>query len=80
MLGRWLRGRYPDRPYKMPFELVARPSSEKVYQFVNNLSIKSFLENDVLTTDVAPVTILERVLVFVHKVQVHTSAGIACRY
>ncbi|RKK78283.1 hypothetical protein BFJ68_g17903, partial [Fusarium oxysporum] len=31
-LRRWLRGRYPDRPYKMPFELVARPSSDKVYR------------------------------------------------
>ncbi|KAL3595891.1 hypothetical protein FPOAC2_10261 [Fusarium poae] len=31
-LRRWLRGRYPDRPYKMPFELVAKESSEKVYR------------------------------------------------
>ncbi|KAF9765795.1 hypothetical protein IL306_001854, partial [Fusarium sp. DS 682] len=31
-LRRWLRGRFPDRPYKMPFELVAKSSSEKVYR------------------------------------------------
>ncbi|KAI7771118.1 hypothetical protein LZL87_013445 [Fusarium oxysporum] len=31
-LRRWLRGRFPDRPYKMPFELVTKPSSEKVYR------------------------------------------------
>ncbi|KAH7231216.1 uncharacterized protein BKA55DRAFT_696108 [Fusarium redolens] len=31
-LRRWLRGRFPDRPYKMPFELVAKSSSEKIYR------------------------------------------------
>ncbi|KAH7186847.1 hypothetical protein DER44DRAFT_754195 [Fusarium oxysporum] len=31
-LRRWLRSRFPDRPYKAPFELVAKPSSEKVYR------------------------------------------------
>ncbi|KAJ4075853.1 hypothetical protein NW760_015391 [Fusarium oxysporum] len=30
-LRRWLRARFPDRPYKAPFELVAKPSSEKLY-------------------------------------------------
>ncbi|RKK26943.1 hypothetical protein BFJ69_g16977 [Fusarium oxysporum] len=29
---RWLRGCFPDRPYKAPFELVSRPSSERVYR------------------------------------------------
>ncbi|KAG7408747.1 hypothetical protein Forpe1208_v012128 [Fusarium oxysporum f. sp. rapae] len=28
---RWLRGRFPDRPYKTPFELVS-PSSERLYR------------------------------------------------
>lgn len=31
-LRRWLRGRFPDRPFKAPFELVTKPSSEKVYR------------------------------------------------
>lgn len=31
-LRRWVRSRFPDRPYKAPFELVAKPSSEKVYR------------------------------------------------
>ncbi|KAH7243761.1 hypothetical protein B0J15DRAFT_428922, partial [Fusarium solani] len=31
-LRRWLRGRFPDRPYKAPFELVTKSSSEKVYR------------------------------------------------
>ncbi|WJG35730.1 uncharacterized protein FOBCDRAFT_140668 [Fusarium oxysporum Fo47] len=31
-LRRWLRARFPDRPYKAPFELVAKPSSEKLYR------------------------------------------------
>ncbi|KAH7235325.1 hypothetical protein BKA59DRAFT_503334 [Fusarium tricinctum] len=34
-LRRWLRGRYSDRPYKMPFKLVIRPSSEKSAEYVN---------------------------------------------
>ncbi|KAF4446765.1 hypothetical protein F53441_9625 [Fusarium austroafricanum] len=29
---RWLRGRFPDRPYKAPFELVMRPTSERQYR------------------------------------------------
>lgn len=29
---RWLRGRFPDRPYKAPFELVSKSSSERVYR------------------------------------------------
>ncbi|KAH7113142.1 hypothetical protein B0J13DRAFT_657313 [Dactylonectria estremocensis] len=29
---RWLRGRFPDRPYKAPFELVMRPASERQYR------------------------------------------------
>ncbi|KAF9771732.1 hypothetical protein IL306_010618 [Fusarium sp. DS 682] len=29
---RWLRGRFPDRPYKAPFELVMRSASEKQYR------------------------------------------------
>jgi hypothetical protein len=31
-LRRWLHGRFPDRPYKMPFELVTKSSSEKIYR------------------------------------------------
>ncbi|KAH6972614.1 hypothetical protein EDB80DRAFT_628014 [Ilyonectria destructans] len=31
-IRRWLRGIYPDRPYRVPFELVTRTSSEKVYR------------------------------------------------
>ncbi|KAM6513637.1 hypothetical protein FALCPG4_016020 [Fusarium falciforme] len=31
-LRRWLRGRFPDRPNKAPFELVTKSSSEKVYR------------------------------------------------
>ncbi|KAJ9419302.1 hypothetical protein QL093DRAFT_2590957 [Fusarium oxysporum] len=31
-LRRWLRSRFPDRPYKVPFELVAKSSSEKIYR------------------------------------------------
>ncbi|KAH7191033.1 hypothetical protein BKA60DRAFT_613064 [Fusarium oxysporum] len=31
-LRRWLRSRFPDCPYKAPFELVAKPYSEKVYR------------------------------------------------
>ncbi|KAG4279075.1 hypothetical protein FPRO04_13760 [Fusarium proliferatum] len=31
-LRRWLRSRFPDRPYKAPFELVAKSSSEKLYR------------------------------------------------
>ncbi|KAH7190458.1 hypothetical protein DER44DRAFT_816035 [Fusarium oxysporum] len=34
-LRRWLRSRFPDRPYKAPFELVAKPSSEKSEEPVN---------------------------------------------
>ncbi|KAH7237970.1 hypothetical protein B0J15DRAFT_569755 [Fusarium solani] len=30
-LRRWLRGKFPDHPYKAPFELVSRSSSEKLY-------------------------------------------------
>ncbi|KAH7233832.1 uncharacterized protein BKA55DRAFT_598045 [Fusarium redolens] len=29
---RWLRGRFPDRPYKAPFELVMRQASERQYR------------------------------------------------
>ncbi|KAM5527108.1 hypothetical protein FOXYSP1_20377 [Fusarium oxysporum f. sp. phaseoli] len=29
---RWLRGRFPDRPYKAPFELVMRSASESQYR------------------------------------------------
>lgn len=29
---RWLRGRFPERPYKAPFELVIRPTSERQYR------------------------------------------------
>ncbi|KAF5975170.1 hypothetical protein FBULB1_7526 [Fusarium bulbicola] len=29
---RWLRGRFPDRPYKAPFELVSQARSERVYR------------------------------------------------
>jgi hypothetical protein len=29
---RWLRSRFPDRPYKAPFELVSQPSSERLYR------------------------------------------------
>lgn len=29
---RWLRGRFPDRPYKAPFELVTQSSSERLYR------------------------------------------------
>ncbi|KAL9567431.1 hypothetical protein ACKAV7_008381 [Fusarium commune] len=29
---RWLRGRFPDRPYKAPFELVVRSASESQYR------------------------------------------------
>ncbi|KAH7111527.1 hypothetical protein EDB81DRAFT_848972 [Dactylonectria macrodidyma] len=29
---RWLRGKFPDRPYKAPFELVIRPASERAYR------------------------------------------------
>ncbi|KAG7406289.1 hypothetical protein Forpe1208_v014519 [Fusarium oxysporum f. sp. rapae] len=29
---RWLRGRFPDRPYKAPFELVMRSTSESQYR------------------------------------------------
>ncbi|KAM0361930.1 hypothetical protein ACHAPK_011646, partial [Fusarium culmorum] len=31
-LRRWLRARFPDNPYKAPFELVAKSSSEKLYR------------------------------------------------
>ncbi|KAI3567768.1 hypothetical protein IWW34DRAFT_825181 [Fusarium oxysporum f. sp. albedinis] len=31
-LRRWLHSRFPDRPYKAPFELVAKSSSEKLYR------------------------------------------------
>lgn len=31
-IRRWLRGCFPDRPYKAPFELVSRPSSERIYR------------------------------------------------
>ncbi|KAH6974883.1 hypothetical protein EDB80DRAFT_595002, partial [Ilyonectria destructans] len=31
-LRRWLRSRFPDRPYKAPFELVAKKSSECLYR------------------------------------------------
>ncbi|EGU86423.1 hypothetical protein FOXB_03059 [Fusarium oxysporum f. sp. conglutinans Fo5176] len=31
-LRRWLRGRFPDRPHKVPFELVTKSSSERIYQ------------------------------------------------
>ncbi|KAJ0133304.1 NADP-dependent oxidoreductase RED1 [Fusarium oxysporum f. sp. albedinis] len=31
-LRRWLCSRFLDRPYKMPFELVVKSSSEKVYR------------------------------------------------
>ncbi|KAH7119368.1 hypothetical protein B0J13DRAFT_403719, partial [Dactylonectria estremocensis] len=31
-LRRWLRGTLPDRPYKSPFELVSRRSSERTYR------------------------------------------------
>jgi hypothetical protein len=31
-LRRWLRARFSDRPYKAPFELVAKPSSEKLHR------------------------------------------------
>ncbi|KAF4981747.1 hypothetical protein FDECE_17640 [Fusarium decemcellulare] len=31
-LRRWLRSRFPDQPYKAPFELVSRLSSEKLYR------------------------------------------------
>jgi hypothetical protein len=31
-LRRWLRSRFPDRPYKAPFDLVAKSSSEKIYR------------------------------------------------
>lgn len=31
-IRRWLRGMLPDRPYKAPFELVARSHSEKQYR------------------------------------------------
>ncbi|KAH7208485.1 uncharacterized protein BKA55DRAFT_529764 [Fusarium redolens] len=29
---RWLRGRFPDRPYKAPFDLVSKHSSERIYR------------------------------------------------
>jgi hypothetical protein len=29
---RWLRSRFPDRPYKAPFELVSQLSSERLYR------------------------------------------------
>ncbi|EGU75589.1 hypothetical protein FOPG_18982 [Fusarium oxysporum f. sp. conglutinans race 2 54008] len=29
---RWLRGRFPDRPYKAPFELIMRSASESQYR------------------------------------------------
>ncbi|SCV61253.1 uncharacterized protein FFFS_15822 [Fusarium fujikuroi] len=29
---RWLQGRFADRPYKAPFELVSKSSSERVYR------------------------------------------------
>ncbi|KAI8401260.1 hypothetical protein FOFC_18129 [Fusarium oxysporum] len=31
-LRRWLRGIYPDRPYKRPFELVVKPGTERRYR------------------------------------------------
>ncbi|PON20041.1 hypothetical protein TGAM01_v211085 [Trichoderma gamsii] len=31
-IRRWLRGRFADRPFKAPFELVARPESERKYR------------------------------------------------
>ncbi|KAI8411163.1 hypothetical protein FOFC_07757 [Fusarium oxysporum] len=31
-LRRWLRGIYPDQPYKRPFELVVKPSTERRYR------------------------------------------------
>ncbi|CEJ83202.1 hypothetical protein VHEMI03222 [[Torrubiella] hemipterigena] len=31
-IRRWLRGRFPERPYKAPFELVSSSHSEKQYQ------------------------------------------------
>lgn len=31
-IRRWLRGMLPDRPYKAPFELVAKSQSEKQYR------------------------------------------------
>ncbi|KAH6985327.1 hypothetical protein EDB80DRAFT_821764 [Ilyonectria destructans] len=33
---RWLRGRFPHRPYKAPFEFVMRPTSERQYRLSSN--------------------------------------------
>lgn len=38
-MRRWLRGRFADRPFKAPFELVSRPESERKYRRL----IKRFL-------------------------------------
>jgi hypothetical protein len=31
-IRRWLRSRFPDRPYKAPFELVSQSTSERLYR------------------------------------------------